>query len=170
MRRRLYFLLPDVDSARRTANDLLLARIEDRHMRFLARRGTDLGELHEASMAQKTDLVHGLGVGLALGGIGGLVLGAVIVAWPPEGTQPQLVAVLVAAVLGAVLGAWMASMAGAAVPNSQLTQFREEIERGRVLAIVDVPYGRVDEIRALVARRHPEAVPGGQDTHYPVFP
>jgi hypothetical protein len=40
MRRRLYFVLPDVDSARRTADDLLLARVEDRHMRFLARRGT----------------------------------------------------------------------------------------------------------------------------------
>src|SRR5688500_11184033 len=32
MRRRLYFLLPDVESARRTADDLLLARVEDRHM------------------------------------------------------------------------------------------------------------------------------------------
>src|SRR5579885_3248105 len=38
MRRRLYFVLPDLDSARRTADDLLLARIEHRHMYFLARR------------------------------------------------------------------------------------------------------------------------------------
>ena len=59
MRRRLYFLLPSVDSARRVANDLLLARVEDRYMRFLARRGTDLGDLHEASYAQKSDIVHG---------------------------------------------------------------------------------------------------------------
>src|SRR5438552_2571485 len=36
MRRRLYFLLPDVESARHTADDLLLARVEDRHMHFLA--------------------------------------------------------------------------------------------------------------------------------------
>ena len=38
MRRRLYLVLPDLASARQTANDLLLARIEDRHMHFLARR------------------------------------------------------------------------------------------------------------------------------------
>lgn len=170
MRRRLYFLLPDVESAHRTANDLLLARIEDRHMHFLARRGTDLGELHEANMLQKTDLLHGVGIGLAIGGIGGLVLGAVIVAWPPEGTQPQMVAVLIAAVVGAVLGAWMSSMAGAAVPNSRLKQFRDEIERGKVLAIVDVPYGRVEQVRALVMRHHPEAIAGGQDTRFPAFP
>ena len=46
MLRRLYWLLPDVESARRTADDLLLARVEHGHMHFLARRGTDLGALH----------------------------------------------------------------------------------------------------------------------------
>jgi hypothetical protein len=170
MRRRLYFLLPDVESARRTADDLLLARIEDRHMQFLARRGTDLGELHEASYLQKTDILHGAGIGLVLGGIGGLILGAIIVTYPPEGTQPQLVAVLIAAIIGGVLGAWMASMAGAAVPNSRLKEFREDIERGRVLCMVDVPYGRVEQVRDLVLSRHPEAQPRGQATRFPAFP
>jgi len=74
MRRRLYWMLPDVDSARRCANDLLLARIEDRHMHFLARRGVDLAELHEASMLQKSDVRHGALLGGVIGGImGGLV-------------------------------------------------------------------------------------------------
>lgn len=170
MRRRLYFLLPDVESARRTADDLLLARVEDRHMHFLAKRGTDLGELNEANYIQKTDLMHGAGIGLALGGLGGLVLGAVIVAFPPEGTNPQLVAVLIAAVIGAVLGAWMASMAAAAVPNSRLKQFQDAIASGRILLMVDVPYGRVEQIRSLVMGRHPEAVSGGQETRFPAFP
>jgi membrane protein implicated in regulation of membrane protease activity len=170
MRRRLYFLLPDVESAKRTADDLLLARIEDRHMRFLARRGTDLGELHEASYLQKTDLAHGAGLGLAFGGLAGLVLGAIIVVYPPEGTQPQLVAMLIAAIVGAVLGAWMASMAAAAVPNSRLQQFQQDIERGKVLLMVDVPYGRVEQTRALVLARHPEALPRGQESRFPAFP
>ena len=169
MRRRLYFLLPDIDSAKRTADDLLLARIEDRHMHFLARRGTDLGELHEASYLQKTDLMHGAGVGLALGGIGGMVLGAVIVAYPPAG-NPQLVTVLIAALIGAVLGAWMASMAAAAVPNSRLKQFQEQIGQGKILLMVDVPLGQVERIRDLVMGRHPEAVSGGQETRFPAFP
>lgn len=170
MRRRLYFLLPDVESARRTANDLLLARIEDRHMHFLAKRGTDLGELREAGTLQKTDLVHGAGIGLALGGIGGIVLGVLVVAFPPQGTEPQLVAVLVAALVGAVLGALWASMAAAAVPNSRLKAFHGEMERGKVLAIVDVPYGRVEQIREFVTARHPEALAGGEDSRYPAFP
>ena len=170
MRLRMYVTLPDPASAKRLANDLLLARVEDRRMHFLARRGTDLGELHEANYLFKTDLLHGAGIGLMLGGIGGLILGAVIVAYPPEGTQPQLVAVLIAAIVGGILGAWMASMAAAAVPNSRLKAFHEEIARGKVLLMIDVPYGRVEQIREVVVSRHPEAVAGGLASRYPAFP
>jgi hypothetical protein len=170
MRRRLYFLLPDLQSATRVADELLLARIEDRNMRFLARRGTELGELHEAGYLQKTDLAHGAGVGFALGAAGGLILGLAIVNYPPEGTHPQLVAVLVAVLLGAVFGAWVASMAAAAVPNSRLKQFQDEIAQGRILLMLDVPYARVEPIRALLMNRHPEAVPGGQESRVPAFP
>ena len=169
MRRRLYFVLPDVESARRTADDLLLARVEDRHMRFLARRGTTLDPLHEAGYLDKTDMVHGAAVGLALGAIIGALVGVMVVTYPPEGTNPQLVAVLIGMLLGAPLGAWMASMAGAAVPNSRLKQFQADIDAGRVLMMVDVPFGRVDEVTGLVMSRHPEATPRGQAIRY-VFP
>lgn len=170
MRRRLYFVLPDVASARATANDLLLARVEDRHMRFLARRGTDLGELHEASHLEKTDLWHGAGVGLALGGVVGLALGVLIVVYPLEGTHPHPIAVLFAAVAGAVLGAWAASMAAAAVPNSRLAAFQDDIAGGRILLMVDVPYAQTEQVRDLVRARHPEADARGQDSRYPAFP
>jgi hypothetical protein len=170
MRRRLYFLLPDVESARRTADDLLLARVEDRHMHFLARRGTDLAELHEAGYLMKTDALHGAGVGLGLGALGGAALGVMMLFYPIEGTQPHPLAFFVAVLLGAALGAWVASMVGAAVPNSKLKQFQREIEDGRVLLMVDVPYDAVEDIRGTVTARHPEAVPAGQVRPYPVFP
>jgi hypothetical protein len=169
MRRRLYFVLPDVESAKRTADDLLLARVEDRHMRFLAKRGAELEPLHEAGYLDKSDIVHGAAVGLALGAVIGALIGALVVAYPPEGTNPQLVAVLVGMLIGAPLGGWMASMAGAAVPNSRLRQFEADFEAGRVLMMVDVPLRRVAEITELVASRHPEAVPRGEAMRY-VFP
>jgi len=169
MRRRLYFVLPDVDSAKRTADDLLLARVEDRHMRFLARRGTSLEPLHEAGYLDKTDIVHGAAVGLALGAAIGAAVGALVVVYPPEGTNPQLVAVLIGMLVGAPLGAWMASMAGAAVPNSRLRRFDGDMEAGRVLLMLDVPVDRVEELTDLMLSRHPEAVPHGQAMRY-VFP
>jgi hypothetical protein len=170
MRRRLYFLLPDLASARRTADDLLLARIDDRRMQFLARRGTDLGELHEASYLEKTDIRRGAGIGLAFGVLGGALLGYMIVSYPPEGTSPGLTAAVLATIVGAVLGVWMGSMAAAAVPNSRLRRFSDEIARGRILLMVDVPYERVDAVREVVASRHPEIVLADQETRFPAFP
>jgi len=106
MRRRLYFVLPDVESAKHTADDLLLARVEDRHMRFLSKRGTVLEPLHEAGYLDKTDAVHGAVVGLTLGGLLGALIGALVVVYPPEGMNPQLVAVLIGMLAGG-LGLWL---------------------------------------------------------------
>ena len=169
MRRRLYFLLPDVDSAKRTADDLLLARVEDRHMRFLSRRGTVLEPLREAGYLDKTDAVHGAVVGLTLGGLLGALAGALVVAYPPEGMHPELVAVLIGLLGGAAFGVLVASMVGAAVPNSRLKQFDADLEAGRVLLMLDVPFRRSAEITDLVLSRHPEAVPRGEAMRY-VFP
>jgi hypothetical protein len=48
MRRRLYFILPDIESARSMLDEMLLARIEIQHVHFLARRDTLPPDLPEA--------------------------------------------------------------------------------------------------------------------------
>ncbi|MEX0958280.1 MAG: DUF1269 domain-containing protein [Burkholderiales bacterium] len=170
MKRRLYFLLPDVPTAERTLRDLLLARVEIGHIHCLAKRETDLGELPEAGILQKTDLVHGAAVGVAIGGGAGVAAGALAIAFPPEGVSLQLVTVLVAGLVGALFGAWVSSMAGTAIPNSRLAGFHRAIEAGSVLMMVDVPLNRAHEIRELVAKRHPEAVAAGIEPTIPAFP
>jgi hypothetical protein len=166
----MYLTLPDLASAKRLADDLLLARVEDRHMHFLARRGTDLGELHEASYLQKTDTVHGGFVGLVTGGGLGIVVGLVLVNYPPGGVSLELVAVLVAAIVGATLGTWVASMVGLQVPNSRLKAFDHDIEAGKILLMLDVPAGRYEGVREIIARTHPEAADRGNEPTVPAFP
>jgi hypothetical protein len=170
MRLRMYVTLPDLASARRLADDLLLARIEDRNMHFLARRGTDLTGLREATYLQKTDAVHGAFTGLVIGGAVGVVVGVLLVYFPPRGASVQLVAVLLAAMVGAALGVWIASMLGLQVPNSRLKAFEPEIRDGRILLILDVPASRFQEIRQVIARTHPEAVDRGNEPTVPAFP
>ena len=111
MRCRLYFLLPDVSSARQTVDDLLLSRIEERHIHVLAKDGVALEGLHEASVLQKSDIAHGAEIGLAVGGAAGIVAGLLVVYFPPTGVSLQLVTVLITAVFGALFGAWVSSMA-----------------------------------------------------------
>ena len=170
MRLRMYVVLPDVQSARTLANDLLLARIEDRRMRFLARRGTDLGELPEASYLHKTDAIHGAFVGLVIGGVLGALVGAVLVSYPPGGISLEMAAVLVAALVGAILGVWVATMVGLQVPNSRLRDFEKDMQDGRVLLMLDVPSSRYDEVRDIIAAKHPEAVDRGNEPTVPAFP
>ncbi len=166
MRRRLYFVLPDLGSAIQTANDLLLARVEDRHMHFLGRRGMSLGELHEASFMQKSDFRHALFLGTVLGLVGGFAVGVVLkltdigdIGW-----------LIVATVIGALFGGWSATLIGISAPNHKLRPFETDIDAGRILLMVDVPPARIEEVKALVAKRHPEVTDRGVEPLMPAFP
>lgn len=170
MRRRLYFMVPDVASARQIHDELLLARIENGHIHVLARDDVSLPGLHEASILQKTDFVHGAETGLAVGGGIGIIAGLVAVVFPPAGMDLQLVTILLTALIGAAFGAWVASMVASAIPNSRLKSFESAIAAGRILMMVDVPSGRVDEIKKRIAAYHPEALSSGIEPTIPAFP
>ena len=170
MLRRLYWLLPDVESARRTADDLLLARVDDRHMHFLARRGTPLGELHEASVLHKTDVRHAAGRGLFLGALLGALAAWLLTQFPIAGLPFQQGGVLLMIAAGAAFGVFAATLVGSAVPNSRLVKFAAEIESGKILLMADVPLRRIEEVQALLERRHPEAAWRGVEPSVPAFP
>jgi hypothetical protein len=171
MRRRLYFLLPDLGSAIATGNDLLLSRIEDRYMHFLGRRGMSLGNLHEASYLQKTDVRQGAELGFVLGGAIGILIGIYIYLTPPDGASFQLgTIVLISSVIGAIFCAWAGSLVAIAAPNSRLKGFAKDIEAGKILLMLDIPLAQVDDVKELVRSRHPEAVDYGIDTRVPAFP
>lgn len=170
MRRRLYFLLPDADSARKIMDDLLLARIEERRIHFLARPGTPMDGLHEANLLQTTDVVHGAQQGALIGAALGCALGLVLVYFVIPDPRWHVATVFLAAALGAGFGMWTASLVGAAVPNSRHKPFAAEIDEGRILLIVDVPERKVGDVQALVHRIHPEAVDRGVEVNVPVFP
>jgi Na+-transporting NADH:ubiquinone oxidoreductase subunit NqrB len=162
--------MPDLASARKVMDDLLLARIEARHIHFLAKRGTSMEGLHEANVLQKTDLVHGAQTGAVLGALLGCAAGALLVTFVLTDSKWQIMTVLGSSLVGALLGAWLSSMVGSSIPNSRLKQFDPLIEEGKILLMVDVAEHSVEEIKARIGRQHPEALDRGIDPHIPVFP
>lgn len=167
--RRIYFLVPDIATTKKIVDELLLARVDERHIHVLARRGTPLDDLPEASFLQKTDFVPALEQGLAVGGGTGLLAGLAAVALP-TGLVIGGGAVLAISLLGAGLGAWASSMIGAGIGSRRLKEFEEAIEGGQLLVMVDVPRERVPAIEELVRKHHPEAKCGGTDPTMPAFP
>ena len=170
MNRRLYFILPDTDCARMVHNEFLLAKIPENHMHVIAKEGSNLSDLPEASLLQKSDVVHGTQNGFVIGGITGLVLGAVAVLIPMTGAELGGLTVLATAVAGSFIGAWSSSMIALDVPNSKLKTFQKDINEGHVLLMVEVPVTQVDEINSLVNKHHPEVNLHGVEPTIPAFP
>jgi len=170
MRRRIYFLLPSVGSARQVVNELLLARIDDHHIHVMAREGTSLGDLPQANLLQRSDFIHGVEIGLSVGGATGIVAGLIAVAFPPQGIVLGGWTMLVMALAGALIGAWVAGMIGTDIPNSQLREFTTAVADGQILMMVDVPKSKVANVTEMIRKHHPEADMHGVEPTIPAFP
>jgi hypothetical protein len=167
--RRIYFLAPNIEISKKIVDELLLARIEERHIHVLAKRGTPMENLPEATYLQKSDFIPALEQGLALGGLTDMLGGLIAVALP---AGPVLAggAILATSLAGAGVGALMSSMVGSSIGSRRIQQFEEALEKGEFLMMVDVPRERVEEIETLVKKHHPDAECGGVEPAVPAFP
>lgn len=168
--KRLYFLLPNVETARKIVDEMLLAHVPYEHMHVLARAGTELEELPEAGLAQKTDLVPALERGMAVGGTTGVLAGLLAIAFPPAGMVVAGGAILFGALGGAGFGAWVSAMIGVSLPNSRLARFEEAIKNGMILMMIDVPKAQVEDFQDRIRGHHPEAEIEGTEPTIPSFP
>ncbi len=153
--RRIYFLVPNIETTHKIVKELQTVGIEDRHMHILAKRDTPLEGLPESGVTIKTDFIPAVERGLALGGTTGLLAGLVGLRFAGFAIAGgPLLGIIMA---GATIGSLMGGLAGMNAGNSRLKQFEEAIEQGELLLLVDVERERIETIRKLVVRHHPEA-------------
>jgi hypothetical protein len=170
VRRRIYWLLPDLESARATTDDLLRSRIELRDVHFVGRDDCDMSGLRAANVLQTSDVIHSAEAGLVMGAAVGGILGAIAaVSYAGVGEGPQWSLIPVLVVAGALFDAWTLSMIGISSPNRRLRRFAAEIQQGRILLMVDAPRGRVEEIERRLQALHPEARLQGAEPGMPSF-
>lgn len=162
--RRIYFLIPATAIAKAIVDELLLSHVEARNIHIIAKAGTSLGDLPEATVFHKSDFYPALEQGLALGGATGLLAGLAAVALP-TGLVLGGGAVFAITLAGAGVGALMSTMVGISIDSRRIEEFQAAIQRGELLLMVDVPRDRVEEIEAIVIKHHPEAECEGADPH-----
>lgn len=168
--RRIYFLVPDVSTTKRIVNELLLARIDERHIHVIAKSGTPMEDLPEANLFQKSDFIPAVERGLALGGSTGILAGLVAITLPASAPMLAGGVLLMATLSGAGIGAWAGGMIGVSVENTRIKQFEDAIEAGQLLLLADVPKSRVEEIEERVKQHLPQVEIEGTEPTIPAFP
>lgn len=154
MRRRLYFVLPNIRSAQAMMNELLLERVEESHIHFHAKNEQLLGNLPKASAVEKSDVLYSPLAGFVFGAVFGLL--AYLVSW--WFGEVTLMVIPFSMVLGALsCAAWAAAVATAA-PSYRLKSYQSQLEQGSILMIVSVPLRRLGEVRRRLMQHHPEAM------------
>lgn len=168
--KRIYFLLPQIEMAKKVVDELLLQRIDIAHIHVLAKRGTSMENLPEASYMQKSDFIPALEQGLLTGGFTGLVAGVVVLGMTGASIFSGAT-LLVATLVGSIFGAFVSSLLGSSVGNRQIKQFSEAInEKGAFLVMIDVPRGRIEEIEQAIQNKNPGAMCEGTEPTIPAFP
>jgi len=163
--RRIYFLVPNIAITHNIVKELQAEGIEDRHIHILAKRDTPLEGLPEAGMSIKTDFLPAVERGVALGGTTGLLAGLIGLRFAGFAIAGgPLLGIIMA---GATIGSLMGGLAGMNSGNSRLKQFEQAIEQGELLVLVDIPRERIEAIRKLVIKHHPETEFEGIE---PIFP
>ncbi|MCK4843043.1 MAG: general stress protein [Methylococcales bacterium] len=153
--RRIYFLAPNIEVTHKIVDELRVQGIEDWHMHVLAKRDTPLEDLPEATEFQKTDFVAAVERGAALGATTGLLAGLVSLRF--AGFAIAGAPVLGVLFYGATIGAMMSGLAGLQVGNSKVKKYEEAIEKGGMLVMVDIAKERIDEVRKVITKHHPNA-------------
>lgn len=149
----LAFLYKDVRAARAASKMLLLKSFEARHLRFVARVGTNLGMLKPANVFQSTDSLREARKGIFIGAGLGLLAGLLALAFPPWYADSHWTVILIiTSGIGALTGMSGMALLGVNLINTDLAIYHERISRGSVLMLVTVAEARVAEISRILRR------------------
>jgi len=101
------------------------------------------------------DTAKGAGIGAAIGGIGGLLLGLGALAIPGVGpiiAAGPIAAALAGAGIGAVTGGIIGALVDLGIPEESAHVYAESVRRGNVLVVAQVEDNRVNEATNIMER------------------
>lgn len=108
------------------------------------------------------DVAKGAGIGAAIGGLGGLLVGLGALAIPGVGpviAAGPLLATLTGAGVGAVTGGIVGALVDLGIPDEEANIYSEGLRRGNILVIAQVPDASANAVTRIMER------PGLVDIH-----
>lgn len=159
---RLYFLTPDLPITVNIAGELNELGLSKDQVHVTAKNWKQLEEkgLHSATLRETSDVVNAAKRGLIFGLPLGLVLG-VVTYYALENMIGDVSFMMMAigmTIFGGLFGIWSSTMIGVSVPDVKVEKYKDDLEKGAFLMIVDVPDGQETEINSAIHRHHPDVI------------
>ena len=151
----------NIDSAYAAANDLVSAGYNRNDISVVATNNNNVYSPYidnkvETKVVDTTDDVGtGAGVGAAIGGIGGLLVGLGALAIPgigPVVAAGPLLAALTGAGVGAVAGGIVGALVDLGIPDEEANIYSEGLRRGDILVIAQVPDASANAVTRILDR------------------
>ncbi len=111
--------------------------IEEERVSLIARSDISESELPDSLVDVSMDFGPSIKRGTIFGAATGLLIGIVVPLIPAVGLSVSAFELIAFVVGGALIGTWSASMIGASVPNDLSRRFKDEIDAGRTLLVVN---------------------------------
>ncbi len=153
-----------IQTAYSVANDLISAGYSRNDISVVANDAKqEYAAYTDANYVDSTDdVAKGAGIGAAIGGLGGLLVGLGALAIPGVGpviAAGPLLAALTGAGVGAVTGGIVGALVDLGIPDEDAHIYSEGLRRGHVLVIAQVPDASANAVTGIMER------PGLVDIH-----
>jgi len=147
----------NIQNAYDVANDLVKAGYNRNDISVIVNDANNEYSPYVDTKVVKTtdDVGTGVGVGAAIGGLGGLLIGLGALAIPgigPVVAAGPLLAALTGAGVGAVTGGIVGALVDLGIPDEDANLYSEGLRRGNVLVIAQVPDASVNAVTRLLDR------------------
>ena len=169
--KRVYYLAPDLSSVESISTHLHANGIRDWQFHVVSKDEAGLSKrhIHSAGFIHRLDILHSMEKGLLCGGL----LGASFIAafyfsadnalkLPQEMSLSGIM--LSIFIFCALAGTWIGGMAGVNQEHYKLRRFHNAIDQGLHLLMIDIPALAEEDLRDMMTKHNPEAVPQGRDT------
>jgi hypothetical protein len=150
MKTRCVFSTDNLTAARAAMQAARDAGVNDYDISLVAREDIEIQQIPDHLMTGRTDFAPSALRGVACGGGTGLLLGLIAVVVPPLGVT--LAGAGAIALAGAAVGCWTGALIGTEVPDVIHRKFREEINTGHILVVLDASKDTLEQAEPAVAR------------------
>jgi hypothetical protein len=164
MRRRLYYLVNDIDTVDAIAASLHTQGIQRWHFHVLSKDEAGLYKhrLHSATPLHAHNVLRSGEYGALIGLLAGVVVAALVIGVFRYFEQHLAIAFVIITALITLHGAWTGGMAGLTQDNYRIKRFHDDIEAGRYLLMIDVK--RSDRARIQRIMQGFQVEPKGEDS------